>query len=194
MEGIELYDAGIDSSTRFDGVVWTADYIVPNELNGQFDRAEGTYRTLKQHRQERGDYHTAGEFYFREMECIRKRKPWFQRLLWTVFYKSTCGYGERPTWTFFWALAVIIFWGSIVYPIIGIHNPDGSVTRFSSPATFGVFIDGLSLSLITFATLGYGNRYPIGQTGELLAGCEALLGMLLSSIFIVTFAKRVVRG
>lgn len=194
MVDVELYEAEIDSGTRLDAVVWARDYMLANEKRGKFAAAEATYRSLKQHRQEKGDYHAAGEFYFREMECIRKQRSGLRRFLWTIFYKSSCGYGERPVWTFAWAFAVIVLWGLVVFPLVGIHNPDGSITRSSSPPVFHVFVDGLSLSLITFATLGYGNRYPLGSTGELLAGCEALLGMLLSSIFVVSFAKKVIRG
>ncbi len=194
LEGTELWDAEINSSTRLDEVYWGEDYVLAAEMRGKFDFAETTYRMLKQHRQESGDYHTAGEFYFREMECIRKQLTGYRRLLWALFYKSICGYGERPTWTFRWAAGIILFWGFLLLPLGGIHNPDGSTTTLSWPPSLTIFQHGLSLSLITFATLGYGNRYPITPAGEFLAGFEALLGMLLGSIFVVSFAKKVIRG
>lgn len=194
LTGADLWDAEISSSTRLDEVNWGKDYVLASERAGKFDRASATYRMLKQHRQESGDYHTAGEFYFREMECVRKQLTGHHRLVWMLFYKSICGYGERPTWTFRWAVGVILIWGCLVLPLFGIRNPDGSITRLSWPPSLITFQHGLSLSLITFATLGYGNRYPIGPVGEFLAGCEALLGMLLGSIFVVSFAKKVIRG
>jgi hypothetical protein len=79
-------------------------------------------------------------------------------------------------------------------PLTGIRNPDGSVTTLSWPPSLAMFQNGFSLSLITFVTLGYGNRYPIGPAGEFLAGLEALTGILLASIFVVSFAKKVIRG
>jgi hypothetical protein len=194
MKGAELWNVEINSGTQLGGVNWGGDYVLATESGGRFDCAEEIYRILKQHRQESGDYRTAGQFYFREMECIRKQHTLYRRLLWTVFFKSTCGYGERPTWTFGWALGVILLWGLLLLPLGGIHNPDGSTTIFSWPPNLAMFQNGLSLSLITFVTLGYGNRYPDSATGEFLAGFEALLGILLASIFVVSFAKKVIRG
>jgi uncharacterized protein YjbI with pentapeptide repeats len=194
LERAELWGAEISNDTRLGGVSWGDDFVLGTEIGKRFNYAEATYRILKQHRQESGDYRAAGEFYFREMECIRKQQTSFKRILWTIFYKSTCGYGERPTWTFAWAIGVILFWGLLLLPLCGIHNPEGTLTRLAWPPNFSVFLDGLSLSLITFATLGYGNRYPASSTGEILAGFEALLGILLASIFVVSFAKKVIRG
>lgn len=194
MKGTELWNAEINGGTQLGGVDWGDDYILASERSGRFDRGEESYRILKQHRQESGDYRTAGRFYFREMECIRKQLPRFRRLLWTVFFKSICGYGERPTWTFHWAIGVIVLWGVLLLPLGGIHNPDSSTTGFSWPPNLTMLQNGLSLSLITFVTLGYGNRYPASAAGEFLAGFEALLGMLLASIFVVSFAKKVIRG
>jgi hypothetical protein len=195
MKGVELWRAEINSDTQLDGVCWGDDYVLATERCSKFNRAEATYRILKQHRQESGDYRLAGEFYFREMECIRKQQPTrYKRFLWTVFFKSICGYGERPTWALRWAVGIILLWGVLLLPLAGIRNPDGSTTSLSWPPSLSMFKHGLSLSLITFVTLGYGNRYPISAAGEFLAGFEALLGILLASIFVVSFAKKVIRG
>ncbi|HBB94095.1 MAG TPA: hypothetical protein DC054_01775 [Blastocatellia bacterium] len=194
MKGTELWNAEINGGTQLGGAYWGDDYVLAAESGGRLGCAEETYRILKQHRQESGDYRTAGQFYFREMESIRKQLTRFRRLLWTVFFKSICGYGERPTWTFGWAVGVILVWGGLLLPLGGIHNPDGSTTQFSWPPNFAILKNGLSLSLITFVTLGYGNRYPDSAAGEFLAGFEALLGILLLSIFVVSFAKKVIRG
>lgn len=193
LENAELWEAEINIDTRLDGVYWGRDFVLATEKGGRFDCAEATYRKLKQHRQESGDYRIAGEFYFREMECIRKQLKRSKRVLWTIFYKSICGYGERPTWTLRWAGAIIVLWG-LLLPLAGIRNPDESLTTLSWPPTLAMFQNGFSLSLITFVTLGYGNRYPIGPAGEFLAGLEALSGILLASIFVVSFAKKVIRG
>jgi hypothetical protein len=195
LEGAELWEAEINSGTRLAGVYWGKGYVLATESGGRLDCAEITYRILKQHRQESGDYRIAGEFYFREMECIRKQQPTrYRRFLWTVFFKSICGYGERPTWTLRWAVGIILLWGVLLLPLGGIHNPDDTTTSFTWPPSLSMFQHGLSLSLITFVTLGYGNRYPTSAAGEFLAGFEALIGILLASIFVVSFAKKVIRG
>ncbi len=55
-------------------------------------------------------------------------------------------------------------------------------------------MDGLALSLVTFATLGYGNTYPASRVGEMLAGLEAMLSMVLVAMFVVSLARKYVRG
>ncbi|HVQ38215.1 MAG TPA: toll/interleukin-1 receptor domain-containing protein [Pyrinomonadaceae bacterium] len=74
MEGAELWKAEINSGTRLDGIYWGADYVLATERGGRFDCAATVYRILKQHSRDSGDYRTAGEFYFREMECLRKQR------------------------------------------------------------------------------------------------------------------------
>ena len=74
MEGVELFEAEISRGTRLEGVYWGDDYVLATERGGRFDCAVAVYRTLKQHSRENGDYQTAGEFYFREMECLRKQR------------------------------------------------------------------------------------------------------------------------
>jgi hypothetical protein len=194
LEGAALWEAEIEGS-RLDSVYW-GDYVLQYEKQGKFDWEEVTYRTLKQHRESNGDYGTAGEFYFRERECRRK---WHRQYSWwagtsDLFLKLLLGYGERPTWTLWWVGGVILFWGGVVFPLVGIHNPDGTTSQLSWPPSLDPFKHGISLSLITFATLGYGNRYPASPLGEFLAGCEAVLGMVLGSIFVASFARKVIRG
>ncbi len=80
---------------------------------------------------------------------------------------------------------MILFFGLVVFPIIG-------VTSGNSSSASHDFLVGLSLSMVTFATLGYGNRTPVGTSGELLGGVEALFGALLISVFLVSLATRYV--
>jgi hypothetical protein len=70
----ELLGAHIDGSTSLVGVYWGDDYVLATEMRGKFDWAEEIYRLLKQHYRDSGDYRTAAEFYFREMECLRKQR------------------------------------------------------------------------------------------------------------------------
>lgn len=74
LEGAELWESQINSGTRLEGIFWGKDYVLATERGGRFDCAEVVYRTLKQHSRDNGDYRTAGEFSFREMECIRKQQ------------------------------------------------------------------------------------------------------------------------
>jgi hypothetical protein len=194
LAGADIWAAHIDSGTEFTGAKWGSPPVVGPEQRGQFDKGEWSYRRLKQHYQESGEYRAAGEFYYREMECARKQKTPFQRFLWSIFFKSTMGYGERPSWALAWMAAVILLWAFVVFPLTGIVSTSGQIAPRWPPSSLRAVGEYLSLSLITFATLGYGIRYPASAWGEVLAGLEALLGVLLTSLFLVSFGKKVFRG
>ena len=78
------------------------------------------------------------------------------------------------------ALVVVLF-GVVVFPLTGIRR-EATVTN--GP------LEGLALSFVTFATLGYGNRTPEGLLGEALGGLEATSGALLISMFVVALATK----
>ncbi|KAF5416331.1 MAG: hypothetical protein C5S49_04945 [Candidatus Methanogaster sp.] len=80
---------------------------------------EGIYRRLKQSYQRYGDHSTAGELYYREMECKRKQLGFFQKQCWNIFYRRLCGYGEKPFGLVFYTL-LIIFGFAIIYFYNGI--------------------------------------------------------------------------
>jgi hypothetical protein len=50
--------------------------------------------------------------------------------------------------------------------------------------------ENLYFSLITFTTIGYGDLLPTGFL-RILAGFEGFLGITLTSVFLVSLAKRV---
>jgi hypothetical protein len=99
--------------------------------------------------------------------------------LWAL-HRWVWGYAIRPSRTLLWMVAVIAFF-AMVFHRVGIVS--------SPPAPPSGWQD-LALSLVTFATLGYGNRTPYGFHGEILGGCEAICGMLLSSMFLVALVNR----
>jgi hypothetical protein len=79
---------------------------------------------------------------------------------------------------------IVLFFGLFVFPLVGVVGPEKGVMH--DP------IQGLALSFVTFATLGYGNRTPHGVLGEIFGGIEALMGALLTSMFLVALATRYV--
>lgn len=47
----------------------------------------------------------------------------------------------------------------------------------------------LYFSVVTFATLGYGDIQPIGTVARFLAGIEALLGALLAALLVFVLTR-----
>ena len=74
--------------------------------------------------------------------------------------------------------AVIFWWKSAVATVA----PEAS--------SFGAC---LYFSMVTFTTLGYGDLYPNPGFPRALAAGEAVLGMILMSLFTVVLARKFIR-
>jgi hypothetical protein len=75
--------------------------------------------------------------------------------------------------------------GLAIGTVDGISSEIGSVSDFLAYAG-----ENLYFSLITFTTIGYGDLLPTGFL-RILAGFEGFLGITLTSVFLVSLAKRV---
>ena len=73
-----------------------------------------------------------------------------------------------------------------------IINRDFIFTPSEFIGTLKDFFSALYMSVVTFSTLGYGDYRPIGIT-RFFASIEALTGLILMSLFIVTFARVTIR-
>lgn len=96
--------------------------------------------------------------------------PVFSKILWL-----TCDYGRSLTRYMLWVCVFIIFY-AFAYWYFG-NRP---------------FMDWLYFSVVTFATVGYGDIVPIGTIGRVLAISEILVGYLMGGLLIAIFAKRVI--
>ena len=192
----------LSAETASEMAIWG----VPEELStNQFAESAAVFRALRRHYRERSDNRMATHFYELEMTAMhameigavfseRIRRPllwaparlgllppwagwWLHRIVW--------GYGVRPLRTLACMLAVISTFGLVVFPMNGVRAGE------SGPVSHQI-IDGLKLSFVTFSTLGYGNRFPCGEFGEIWAGVEAGLGALLISTFVVALSTRYV--
>jgi Pentapeptide repeats (8 copies) len=209
LDGADLKGAGLkgvvlDDHTSIDGVRWE----YPKEYyEARFDDAASVFRTLARHARDVSDYRANEYFYRLEMTALHLRaigaseapidvrsklRVWWRPRLSSVcrwagwgLHRIVWGYGASPWRTLVWMLTVIIGFG-LIYPVLGISG----VPCDSSIATR--LLAGLALSVVTFPTLGYGNRTALGLVGEMAGGCEALLGSILMSMFLVALATRYV--
>jgi hypothetical protein len=201
LDRASLFGVKLSSETVLVGVVWG---FTGEELNQQFEKAASVFRTVRAHFRSLSNLRAAENFYHREMSALHLRavngkfepsgnwcRRWHPRLsaswLGWALNRWLWGYGVRPYYTLWWMLSVVLFFGFVVYPCVGVKE-DNEVTH--NPFNFS----GLALSVVTFATLGYGNRTPCGTFGELLGGLEAMTGALLMSVFIVGLATRYVQA
>lgn len=110
--------------------------------------------------------------------------------------RVTCGYGYRPQWTVLLAIAVIV---GAALGFFGIWELDrealgypGSLNTPPEPVPLrpARAVGSLYLSVITFTTTGYGDLFPRSGCARLLAGLEAISGIVLVALFIFALTKR----
>jgi hypothetical protein len=110
LEGVDLLGANLDGAD-LDRAQWGEGCIVRNhriaiqlesqhdELGAheQYQRAEDTYRIVRQRYEANGQTDVAGQFFYNEMVCKRKQMPkWSINRFWSKLVDLVCGYGEDP--------------------------------------------------------------------------------------------------
>ncbi len=180
LRGASLSDASLREA-KLDGARW-GDYVLGEESRGEFREGSSVYGTLKQHHTEAGMYDIAGEFHYREMEA-RRKLAWAQRRRSHAFglnaLRLLYGYGERPERVIYSAAAIVL-------GLALVHWLFGTVA--------GGFLDALYYSAASFTALGYGwAREPQGWAGRFLGVGEALLGVFMMALFLVTFTRKMTR-
>ena len=89
-------------------------------------------------------------------------------------------------------MKVLLVSGIVIFIFSLLYWSFDSIT--SSTSTSITFKEALYFSIVTFTTLGYGDYYPKHHAAfQYLAASEAVLGMILMSLFVVTLYRRVVR-
>ncbi|MBD3176116.1 MAG: hypothetical protein GF320_13130, partial [Armatimonadia bacterium] len=155
------------------------------------DGNAAVYRQLKLAFQDSGDYMRAGDFFLREMQHRRREqiarrswRRWSLPYLISLSFDILSGYGERPSRVLLWgAVLVFIFMG--IHSSLGIwtDGPDG-------PMRVTDLGHALYFSVVTFTTLGYGDYRPSPGWGQFFSSAEALLGVVLMSLFLVCTVRK----
>jgi hypothetical protein len=94
------------------------------------------------------------------------------------------GYGELPFRTFGIACAVILL-SALCYHVSGTVLTGGFVQKID-------LFESLYLSIITYTTVGFGDYLPMGWVRG-VAAFEALSGILLTPLFLISLTRRYLR-
>ena len=154
-----------------------------------------------------GVFALAGHCYYRARQHHRRERvqglklggvAWFWgrgvNVLETFFLDWSCAYGERPGGVLLWGLIILLF-SAFIYMTHAEHfvGFDGQRMRPS-------VITSVYFSTVTFTTLGFGDYHPEpipfpthGWWLPLYVAGEAVAGALLMSLFLVTFARIMIR-
>ena len=109
-------------------------------------------------------------------------------------------YGTSPTRVITSSVALIVCC-AMLYPLTGglrtasgtyaLENPVRDLIAATPGQLARIFYNGLYFSVVTFATLGYGDMQPIRPVARAVAGVESLLGSLLMALLVFVLTRRV---
>jgi len=161
----------------------------------QYQQAVEIYRNIRQRYEASGVTDIAGQFFYNEMVCKRMQMPkWSIRRFWSWLVDIICGYGEDPIRVLGFSVAVVLGC-AVMFCLTGIGHGD-NIYAFHLTNGFSedleIFAISVYYSIVTFTTLGYGDMVALGW-GKGLAAMEAFAGVFLNSMFLLTFAKKMVR-
>jgi len=97
-------------------------------------------------------------------------------------YKVLSNYGEAPSRVAIWAAAIIVLC-AVVYSWAGVCSS-------ASPEPVNSLLVSLYYSVVTFTTLGYGDFSPNSGFTRFISATEAVAGLLLTSLFMVTVVRK----
>lgn len=208
LEDADLLGANLDG-TDLDRASWGEKAIIRNHAlanqllsqgddmgaQEQFQRAEDTYRIIRQRYEANGQTETAGRFFYNEMVCKRMQmSKWSIARFWSRLVDVICGYGEDPLRVIGFSLAVVVV-SALIFCITGMTHGD-NVYAFHLTDSISEDLHTLAFALyysvVTFTTLGYGDMVALGW-GKAICALEAFAGVFLNSMFLLTFAKKMIR-
>ncbi|MDG5775795.1 pentapeptide repeat-containing protein [Haloarculaceae archaeon H-GB1-1] len=198
-----LTDMHIGGGTTIGDVnVYDRENAPPDIVEDQpLDAAAWVYRQLQTLYQSNGLAELARQSYFMEKDT-RRRLAW-EKQRYTSALKQELSrwvmrYGESPYRVLLTSLFVIVLF-AVMFPLTGgiqegrdgqdityvIQNPEVAPMWWVGRVLF----KSLYFSVVTFATLGYGDIQPIGPWARFLAGIESLLGALLAALLVFVLAR-----
>lgn len=205
LEGVELngaflYAVELDEAKRLtwnqlkkhEDEEWAGKVRVGEENERNWKDARDAYRRLKNYFHQQGRYDDEVRAYYRE-KLMAKKAAFAEKKRWRGFTLALSqvltGFGEHWWKTALWALGVIgAFW--ITYWIIGAatgHN----VFHFSVGSSVApMWLQYLYFSVISFATLGFGDIAPKCAGVQILVIFEVIMGYVFLGLIITIIARR----
>lgn len=140
------------------------------------------YRNAKTCYMAGGDDTEARRSHIKEFDTKLRAATYPSKIaLW--IYKLLCMYGESPLRVAISAIVVITAC-AVAFWFLGINDGEKPVHSIATSFYF---------SVVTFTTLGYGDYAPMPGIARLISSIEAITGLFLTSLFLVTFVRRFTR-
>lgn len=139
----------------------------------------------------------SGKFYYLERYYTRQSKNIVSRAIEFITLDALCCYGERPFRIIYWIIILILF-STFIYnwkwDLIEKTPEEETQTSCVWRKTQKAFY----FSVVTFTTLGLGDYHPPKEAGywwlQIYVAFEALMGVLLISIAMITYTRQALRS
>lgn len=140
-----------------------------------------------------------GELFYRtkriELKALHKLKK-----IKSIIALLICGYGERPSFTFYTMISSIVLFG-IIYMFAGIQTGTTDMDKvmyplkdsFTMVRVLSDFGKCVFFSLTTFSTVGYGNYVPLGTFGMIVSGIQMIWGISLCALWTGCIFRKIAR-
>lgn len=200
-----LTNVHIGGDTTFgDRSVYEQADVQPKLSNDHpLEAASWAYRQLQQIYQRNALPDLARQSYYQEKDT-RRRLAWdrtnYGEVIRWELSRWVMRYGSSPYRILLTSLIVIVI-AAVLYPLTGgVEEVVGDRTTtfaFESPEDASrwwittVLFKSFYFSVVTFATLGYGDIRPVGEFARLIAGVESILGALLAALLVFVLARNV---
>ncbi|NUM33920.1 MAG: potassium channel family protein [Candidatus Brocadiae bacterium] len=171
--------------------------MVSSEKQKNYLQAKNEYGTLKEAFQNSNHFKEMDWAYYRFCLCNRKNKnlsfsrPWDAVKIFVdwLFLDKGFGYGTKPMNIAGIALSIVLIFAGLFY-----YDPSCIVGK-TGPLTNITIPDAFYLSLVTFASMDYGDFWPAFEHGfKHLFALEGILGIFLVTLFVATVSRKIIRA
>ena len=202
---VAFSDTRVDRRTEFGPKIVYEEHLDETDDESTVARCQEastwTYRQLESLFTQNADPVPTTRYFVREKDTRRKAAWKLGNYLRAVKMEASRWvmlYGTSP-WRVLSSSAVVILICAMLFPLTGgiqemgadqaityaVEDPEDTAV----PVLLSVFLKSLYFSVVTFATLGFGDISPVGSFARFLAGLESLLGSLLVALLVYVLTR-----
>ncbi|NDJ81240.1 two pore domain potassium channel family protein [Vibrio campbellii] len=146
-----------------------------------------------------GDHKSASRMFVHEKNTEKEAAGFLEKLILNL-HKYTSFYGELPILVCGYMLVAILLASSAFYfagtsdfcpsSEIGVVAEKATQDDIACDSSEDNIGNSIYMSIVTFTTLGYGEITPVNVVGKVTSILLSFLGVILSSLFMVTFVRK----
>ncbi|MGX5203209.1 potassium channel family protein [Aliikangiella sp. IMCC44632] len=151
--------------------------------NAEFDNKIQLLKNARIQYQLFGDHESASKVFYEEKKLEFTEGTSLKRFA-LLLYRLSSNYGESPKRVLCNCLIILIVSTLVAFSLDITVNPKVYTSSWSQLGQSAYY------SVVTFTTLGYGDYYPRTGVGQIFAAALAILGLVYSSLFMVSVVRK----